>query len=198
MTRDLGCCQFASVHAQMLELAEAVRKGQSRGEIWLLEHHPVFTAGRATPQADLRDDIVAIERGGQITYHGPGQLVVYPIIPLPRRDVRAWLQALEQYGVAICAGLGLLAEAGTDGTGVFVAGKKIASIGVAIRHWVNLHGIALNVAMDLTPFAQVRPCGKDPGLMSDLSRVAGRAITIEEVKQHARREVFLLTGPAPA
>ena len=84
------------------------------------------------------------------------------------------------------------AEPSVDGTGVFVGGKKVASIGVAIRHWVNLHGIAINVAMDLVPFGRVRPCGLDPNIMSDLSRVLGRMVTLDEVKHSARAQVSLL------
>ncbi len=188
---DAGRVPFAAAHAQMLALAEQVRAG-APGEVLLLEHDPVYTAGRATPPDELRDGIVPIERGGRITYHGPGQLVVYPIVPLPRRDLRAWLRAIERFGVAVCAQLGLQSEAGTDGTGVFVQGRKVASIGVAVRHWVNLHGIAFNAAMDLTPFFAIRPCGLAPEKISDLSREAGRDISLDEVKAAVRAELFLL------
>jgi lipoate-protein ligase B len=126
--------------------------------------------------------MVAIERGGQLTYHGPGQLVIYPIVPLPIRDVRAWLRGLELFGVDICAQFGLEALPSQDGTGVFVAGKKVASIGVAIRHWINLHGIAINIAMDMAPFEQIRPCGLAPEIMSDLSQQAGRQISMDDAK----------------
>ena len=116
----------------------------------------------------MRDDIVPIERGGEITYHGPGQLVVYPIVRLRKKDVRAWLRAIEAFGVAICAHFGLTATPSVDGTGVFVEHRKIASIGVAIRHWINLHGISINVAMDLQAFHAIRPCGLDPSAMPTL------------------------------
>lgn len=183
---DLGRRPFAPVHADMLELLDDVHSGARDGEVWLVEHEPVFTAGRKTPPEQLRDGIVPIERGGQITYHGPGQLVVYPIVRLPERDVRAWLSGLEAFGGAICAHFGLEGIPSVDGTGVFVGGQKVGSIGVAIRHWINLHGISINVAMDLAPFHQIQPCGLDPTIMSDLSTACGRAVTMDEAKAAAR------------
>jgi len=184
MTRliDLGRRPFEEVHAEMLAQLAQIHRGESAGEVWIVEHDPVYTAGRATPKEQLRDGIVEVERGGQVTYHGPGQLVVYPIVRLPRRDVRAWLQSLEAFGVAICGHFGLDAEPSVDGTGVFVDGSKVASIGVAVRHWINLHGISINVAMDLLAFHQIQPCGLDPAIMSDLSRATGRPVTLEETR----------------
>ena len=123
--------------------------------------------------------------GGKVTWHGPGQLVVYPIVSLPSRDVRRWLRALESFGVRICAGFGLAAEPSVDGTGVFVGDRKVASIGVAIRHWISLHGISINVAIDGEPWQKIRPCGLAPERMSDLSREAGRAIGLDEARQQA-------------
>ena len=194
---DRGRATYAATHAEMLALVEHVRTGTSAGEIWLVEHEPVYTAGRATRPEDLRDDIVPIERGGRITYHGPGQLVVYPIVPLPKKDVRAWLRAIEAFGVAMCARFGLEATPSVDGTGVFVGTKKVASIGVAIRHWINFHGIAMNVDMDLQAFHSVRPCGLDPDVMSDLSRESRRRITLDEAKSAAVASLpALLTGVA--
>ena len=92
---DLGRCAYAPVHARMLATLDAIRAGTSPGEVLLVEHDPVYTAGRATPTDQLRDDVIPVERGGQITYHGPGQLVVYPIVKLPKKDVRAWLRSCE-------------------------------------------------------------------------------------------------------
>jgi lipoyl(octanoyl) transferase len=191
---DLGRAAFADVHARMLEVAAAVADDRSAGEILLVEHEPVFTAGRATPPAELGPGILPIERGGRVTYHGPGQLVVYPIVRLPRRDVRAWLQSLEALGVAVCASFAITATASANGTGVFVGPRKVASIGVAIRRWTNLHGIAINVDMDLAGFHRVRPCGIDPQLMSDLSREASRRIGLEDAKAAVRRALWLVGG----
>ena len=170
----------------MLQLHDSIRRGESAGEIWFVEHEPVYTAGRATPPDQITARTVEIERGGQVTYHGPGQLVVYPVVHLPRKDVRAWLRGLEAFGVAICSGVGLRGTASVDGTGVFVESRKVASIGVAIRNWINLHGIAVNVDMDLEPFGEIRPCGLDPAVLSDLTRETGRTVSLEEVRSIAR------------
>lgn len=173
----------------------AVHRGERPGCVLLVEHEPVYTAGRATPQSDLRPGMVAIERGGKVTYHGPGQLVVYPIVPLPRRDVRHWLRRLEAFGVRIAAAFGLDATASIDGTGVFVGSRKFASIGVAVKHWINLHGIAVNVAMDLGAWQAVRPCGLSPDVMTDLCTAAGRPITMAAAKAAARDAVCVLVDP---
>jgi len=178
---DLGRAPFAPTHARMLQIADAVRKRELPGMTLLVEHDPVYTAGRATDADDITDDIIPVERGGKITYHGPGQLVVYPVVRLPRRDVRDWLRRLEQLGVAVCEAFGLEATPSVDGTGVFVGDRKVVSIGVAVRHWINLHGLSINVDMDLDAFRQIRPCGLDPSVMSDLSSLTGRAIPITEV-----------------
>lgn len=170
----------------MLALLEKVHHGDSSGEVWLLEHEPVYTAGRATPPEEITEEVLPIERGGKVTFHGPGQLVIYPIIPLPHRDVRRWLRSLEQFGMAICQHFGLEAHPAPDATGVFTGPRKLASIGVHIKHWINLHGIAVNVDMDLAFFDPIRPCGREPDIMSDLSRELSRRVPMEEAKQAAR------------
>ncbi len=186
---DYGRAPFALVLEQMRRLHAAVHARHHGGRVLLVEHDPVYTAGRATPIDELRPGVVAIERGGRVTYHGPGQLVVYPIVRLPRRDVRDWLRRLETFGIRIAAACGLVATPSVDGTGVFVGTRKIASIGVAVKHWINLHGIAINVAMDLDAWQHVRPCGLAPEVMTDLSRAAGRPIAMDEVKAAARAAV---------
>ncbi|MSR38751.1 MAG: lipoyl(octanoyl) transferase [Planctomycetes bacterium] len=192
---DLGRAAYPAVLARMRELHAQVHAGAISGRILFVEHDPVYTAGRATKAGDCGPEIVPIERGGKITFHGHGQLVVYPIVRLPRHDLRDWLRRFEAFGVALCAAFGLAAEPSVDGTGVFVNGRKVASIGVAVKHWISLHGISINVAMDLTPFFAVRPCGLAPEIMSDLSTAAARAITLEEVKAAARAMVFVHLAP---
>jgi lipoyl(octanoyl) transferase len=189
---DLGHAPFAAVHEAMRALHARVHAGTDAGRTWLVEHDPVYTAGRATPPAELTADVVPIERGGKVTFHGPGQLVVYPIVRLPRRDVRDWLRRLERFGVAICEALGARAEPSVDGTGVFIGKRKVASIGVAVKHWINLHGISINVAMDLAAWHRVRPCGLSPDVMSDLSRELQRPIDLESVKAIARGAIARL------
>lgn len=193
---SLGRADYASVLANMRSLHAAVHRGESPGRVLLVEHEPVYTAGRATPAPDLRPGIVPIERGGKITYHGPGQLTVYPIVPLPRRDLRDWLRRCEAFGVAVAAAFGIDATPSVDGTGVFAGQRKFASIGVAVKHWINLHGIGINVAMDLQPWYAVQPCGLSPDIMTDLSRAAGRPIRMDEAVAAARAAVSVLTDPA--
>jgi lipoyl(octanoyl) transferase len=186
---------YGSMLVHMRAVHAAVHAGDSPGRILMVEHAPVWTAGRATPPEDRAPELVAIERGGQITYHGPGQLVVYPIVRLPRRDLRDWLRRLERFGIAVAAAFDLAAEAAVDGTGVFVDGKKFASIGVHVKHWINLHGIGINVAMDLAPWHRFRPCGKAPELMTDLSRAAQRPLTLAAARAAATAAVSVLTDP---
>lgn len=191
---DLGRAAYPPVLERMRQLHQAVQNG-APGEVWLVEHEPVYTAGRGTPPEQLGPAVVPIERGGKITYHGPGQLVVYPIVPLPRRDVHDWLRRLEAFGGAIAAAFGVAWTPSVDGTGVFAGARKFASIGVAVKRWANLHGIAVNVAMDLGPWHQVRPCGLDPNVMTDLSRAAGRPIALAEAAAAARTAVSALLAP---
>ncbi len=191
----LGRAAYEPVLARMRALHGAVHAGHAAGRILFVEHEPVYTAGRATPPAELGPGVIAIERGGKITFHGPGQLVVYPIVRLPKRDVRDWLRRLESFGVRIAAAFGLAGEPSVDGTGVFVARRKFASIGVAVKHWINLHGIAINVAMDMAPWRAVRPCGLSPEVMTDLTAAAGRPVTMAEAITAAAGAVSVLTDP---
>lgn len=191
---DLGRQPFQTVWTTMRALHAAVHRGEAAGRVLLVEHEPVYTAGRATAPHDLGPHVVPIERGGQVTYHGPGQLVVYPVVRLPRRDLRDWLQRLERFGIAVAAACGVAAEPSVDGTGVFAGGRKIASIGVAVKHWINLHGIGINVAMDLAPWFRVRPCGRAPDLMSDLSRAAGHPVAMATAKAAAIAAVSTLVA----
>ena len=192
---NLGRAPYGPVLLRMRQLHQAIHQGTDPGRILLVEHDPVYTAGRATPAAELGPEVVAIERGGKITFHGPGQLVVYPIVRLPRRDLRDWLHRLERFGAAVAAAFGLRAEPSACGTGVFVAGRKIASIGVHVKHWINLHGIGINVAMDPSHWQRVRPCGLSADIMSDLSTAAGRPITIAAAIAAATASVSVLTDP---
>lgn len=181
----LGRQPYAPTLVAMRELAAAVASNDAPPTVWFVEHEPVYTAGRATSPSDLQAaqatglEIVPIERGGKITYHGPGQLTVYPVVPVVPRDLRAWLRRIEQFGVAIARAFGVAALPSVDGTGVFAGEKKFASIGIAVRRWVSMHGIGINISMDLAPWQAVRPCGMSPEVMTDLSRAAGRSISMD-------------------
>jgi lipoyl(octanoyl) transferase len=156
-------------------------------ELWLLEHPPIFTLGQAGREEHLLDPgpipVLKVDRGGQVTYHGPGQLVVYVLLDLRRAGlgVKRLVQRLEQAVIDLLANSGVTAERRPDAPGVYVSGAKVASLGLRIRNGCSYHGLALNVDMDLEPFSRINPCGY-PGLavtqMSDL--VAG--VSMEEVE----------------
>jgi lipoyl(octanoyl) transferase len=141
------------------------RTADTADEIWLLEHDPVYTLGMSGDRAHVlfAGDIpvVQIDRGGQVTYHGPGQLVVYPLIDVRRAGlgVRDLVTALERATIDYAATLGVVAECRAAAPGVYVNGAKLASVGLRIRRQGSYHGLALNVDMDLEPFSRINPCG---------------------------------------
>lgn len=141
------------------------RDGDTRDECWLLEHEPVFTQGQAGRPEHLLwpgdIPVVQVDRGGQVTYHGPGQLMLYTLIDLRRRKlgVRQLVSLLEDTTVAVLAYWGIEAAPRRDAPGVYVAGEKIASLGLRVRRGCAYHGLALNVDMDLSPFQRINPCG---------------------------------------
>jgi lipoyl(octanoyl) transferase len=145
------------------------RDASSQDQLWLLEHPPVFTLGQAGKPEHLLDPghipVLRSDRGGQVTYHGPGQLVAYLLLDLRRASlgVRSLVTLLEQTTIALLAEHGITAAARRDAPGVYVAEAKIASIGLRVRHGCSFHGLSLNVAMDLEPFRRINPCGY-PGL----------------------------------
>jgi lipoyl(octanoyl) transferase len=155
----------------------------------LLEHEPVYTIGRTPDQSSLRDakrlpyPVVQINRGGQATYHGPGQLVGYPILRLVERgqDLHRYLRDLEGVLIEVLAEYGVMAGRREGLTGVWVEERKIASIGVGVRHWISMHGFALNVCGDMTPFTQITPCGIAGVEMTNLERETGRPADVRSV-----------------
>lgn len=128
--------------------------------------------------------VFEIERGGDATYHGPGQLVGYPILQLDgdERDLHAYLRNLESALIDVCADVGLEARRNPGWTGVWIGERKVASIGIAVRRWVTLHGFALNVATDLSRFAAINPCGLDAAVMTSLAAASGRPLALDDVK----------------
>jgi lipoyl(octanoyl) transferase len=144
-------------------------------EIWFLEHPPVFTLGmnasRAHVLAPGEIPVVQIDRGGQVTYHGPGQLVVYPLIDLRRSGlgIRDLITALERSVIALAADYGITAECRRNAPGVYVDGRKLASLGIRVRRGASYHGLALNVNLDLEPFGRVNPCGYEGLEMTQLA-----------------------------
>ena len=163
-TVHLGRCDYAPVFEEMKRFND-VRTADTEDELWVVEHNPVFTQGLAGKPEHLliRDDIpvVQIDRGGQITYHGPGQLVVYTMIDFKRRktSVRNIVSALENSIIDTLSDYGITANADPQRPGVYVQGKKIASLGLRIKNGSVYHGLALNIDMDLSPFTHINPCG---------------------------------------
>ena len=180
-------------------VAEKIADPDRTDVLLLLEHDPVFTIGRTPDRSSLRDPgslphpLVTISRGGQATYHGPGQLVGYPILDLNRRgrDLHLYLRALEDFLVGVCAHFGVAAHRREGLTGTWVGEKKIASIGVGVRRWVSLHGFALNVCGDLTPFDEITPCGIAGVKMTSLAVERASPLAVEDVSRHVARTFAL-------
>lgn len=160
--------------------------------LMLLEHDPVITIGRSGSREDvvasaeklsaLGVEVVESNRGGKLTYHGPGQLVMYPIIDLRRRgrDIHRYLRDLEDCLIRLCVHWGIEAERDPSGTGVWTGGNKIAAIGIAVRRWISYHGVALNLSADLSHFDLIVPCGiRDRGVTS-IARELDREVAVEE------------------
>lgn len=164
ITRWLGRVEYAPTLAAMQRFTDE-RDAGTADEIWLLEHPPVFTLGMAADRVHVlaagEIPVVQTDRGGQVTYHGPGQLVMYPLIDIRRLDisVRALVQMLEQSVIDLLNPHGIEAVGRRDAPGVYVDGRKLASVGMRIRRGASYHGLALNVDMDLSPFARINPCG---------------------------------------
>lgn len=188
--RYLGRVAYEPVLAMQESLLAARVAGDAReGNLLLVEHEPVFTLGRAADEADLLGapartgaPVFRIGRGGGATFHGPGQLVAYPIVHLgPRRDVHGFIRRLEASLIATCAGFGVPAHTVERQTGVWVGREKIAAIGIGVRHGVTWHGVALNVSTDLAYFDAIVPC-RTAGLpMTTLERQLGWAPPLAEV-----------------
>ena len=171
------------------EIVAGILAKKAGDTILLLEHEPVYTTGRQRDQSSLRDvaslphPVFETNRGGQATYHGPGQLVGYPILDLnPRgRDLHAHLRSLEEALIRASAAFGVSAGRREGLTGVWVENRKLASIGVGVRKWISMHGFAINITHEsLPPFFAITPCGLDGVSMTSLESEAGRAITMAE------------------
>jgi lipoate-protein ligase B len=191
---DLGTREFGQVWAQQRELVTARQKGEIPDTLVFVEHPHVITAGRSAHKENLLATdgvpIFEIERGGDVTYHGPGQLVGYPIFLLgdEERDLHVYLRNLEEAIIRACARFALAGERKAGWTGVWTAGgaRKLASIGVAVKRWVTMHGFALNVSTDLARFGAINPCGLDASVMASVSAELGRPVAMGDMKTAVR------------
>ncbi len=210
---DLGLTPYAEAWELQRELAAAVQAGDAPDTIVFLEHPPVVTLGRRTDEGELHIpegaevEIVETDRGGKSTFHGPGQLVCYPILDLNRhgRDVRRYCRDLEEAIIRTVAAFGISAQRIDGLTGVWLhpPPRKIASIGVHISRWVTTHGYALNVDLDPAPFTQwITACGLEDAAFTTMARELGRPLAVDDVRPAARQalaDVFgLELAPEPA
>lgn len=203
-----GLTPYGEAHALQEELLKARIDGRGEDTVLLLEHAEVITVGRQKGSlAHVLDPgdvpVVSVERGGDVTWHGPGQLVAYPIVRLEgaRADLHRHLRSLEDAVIALLADLGLKAGRDPRNTGVWVDGRKVCSIGIACRRWVTWHGLALNVAPDLAAFRRIAPCGFDPGIMTRLADHLDPCPTVDDLTgplaHHLARTLGLVGQASP-
>jgi lipoate-protein ligase B len=191
VVRELGLCAYHQVLALQESLVQRKLEGDRDDYLLVLEHLPVYTLGRGADDRDLQGadrqlgvDAVRVGRGGGVTFHGPGQLVSYPIVDLEPlgRDVSAYVRKLEGVLIRLCRRFGVVAGRQIGSPGVWVGARKIASVGIGIRRWVAFHGVALNVTTDLDFFAQIVTC-RTPGVqMTSLARELGEAPSAAAVR----------------
>ena len=202
LVRWLDRIEFADALTLQEELVARKQNDHSLGdELLLLEHEPVYTIGRTPDQSSLRGathlpyPLFPINRGGQATYHGPGQLIGYPIIDLRRcgQDLHRYLRWIEDLLVELLSTYDIAATTRSGLTGVWIDERKIASIGVGVRHWISMHGFALNVCGDLSPFDRIRPCGIANVTMTSMEKELSRSVSLmdvaDSVTQVAQRRI---------
>lgn len=194
---DWGLIDYQTALNQQLELVNKVIETNSPGFLVLCSHPPVVTTGRKTQEGDVygwQGPLVEVSRGGRATYHGPSQLVVYPIVNLdvptarrPAHDIHQYLRNFEQAICEVLGNYGLEAsgKAGIDETGVWVNNHKIASLGIAVKSWVTYHGAAINLYEDPLAFSGMKPCGFDRTIMTSLEKLTGQKPDLAQFKLQA-------------
>jgi lipoyl(octanoyl) transferase len=207
-SRWLGRLAYQPALDLQEEIAAARASAEVPDQLLLLEHDPVYTIGRQRDRsslgpAALPHPVVEINRGGQATFHGPGQLVGYFIFDLQKLtpDLHLFLRWIEEGLIALLQGYGLAAHRRESLTGVWIEDRKIASIGVGVRRWITMHGFGLNIGSDLSGYEAITPCGITGVTMTSLSREIGREISVEEAATQAARvftAVYPQLIPSPA
>ncbi len=204
--QDWGLVDYQEALRRQMDLVGLVHQELARETVILCSHPPVVTLGRGTRPGDVdgwSGELVEINRGGRATYHGPGQVVAYPVIDLNHRsrDLHKYLRTLEDAIVATLAAFGIRAqgrslqaaapgEEAVEATGVWIGSRKVASIGIGVRKWVTFHGLALNVARDATAFKGLKPCGFSPETMISMEEVLGTDPGREAVRDKLARELL--------
>lgn len=208
--RDLGVVRYRQAHELQVQCVESQIAGREGEQVLLLEHPPVFTLGSSGKKDSLLRsaeaitgegaEIVHTERGGDITYHGPGQLVVYPIINLRRRNlsVSSFIELLEDIMLHTAADAGVSARRDARNRGIWVGDNKIGSVGIRIRHGIAFHGLSLNVNLSLEPFSWIRPCGLFGVGVSSLAQELGRDIDMQKVKKRMQHHIHTFLGEGTA
>jgi len=194
---DLGRRGYGEVWELQNQLVLTRARESCPDTLILVEHEHVITLGRKTSSENFRPQsipVFQVERVGDATYHGPGQLVGYPILKLQDHDVHRYLRMLEEVLIGTTKSYGIASERIQGHTGVWVGSKKIASIGVAVSGWVTYHGFALNVSPDLTYFRRIRPCGLDPDTITSMNEVLKRPVEMRGVKERAIEEFSSVFG----
>ncbi len=194
---DLGLTEYGAALELQRSLVERRAKGEIPDVLILLEHDHVITLGRKTSVGNLREQdvpVFSVERGGDATYHGPGQLVGYPIVMLGDHDVRRHVRNMEDAIIGAVRCFGIEASHVDGRPGVWVNGKKLASVGVAVAGWVTYHGFALNVNTELSYFGHIMPCGFEPSVMTSMERIRGVKLPFDEVKKTMRDEYARVSG----
>ena len=200
--RSLGLQDYEPLWRSMQKFTDE-RDARTPDEIWFTEHPPVFTLGLNASREHLLAPgdipVIQIDRGGQVTYHGPGQLMIYPLIDLKRNKlgVRDLVTALEQCIVDLAAEFGIEAAARPDAPGVYVDGRKLASVGLRIRRGASYHGMALNVDVDLEPFSRINPCGYKDLELTDLRRL-GINKSMQDVTERVLQHLLTRLGMTAA
>ena len=195
---DRGFEPYEQTHQAMKEQI-ALLKGGQHAELWCVQHPSVFTQGQAGNAEHVLKPgdipIIQSDRGGQVTYHGPGQVILYTLIPMKHfsLNIRELVSLLENTVIALLESYGVSSQARSDAPGVYVEGRKIASLGLRIRHGVSYHGVALNVSMDLEPFSRINPCGYEGLLVTQLSDLASNVVlndVIDQLSQRAKEQLL--------
>ena len=195
MVRDLGLIDYQDAYRVQMESVRRRKRGEVGDSVIMAEHMPVFTIGRSGARSNLLKDeaylealgikILNVDRGGDITFHGPGQVVIYPIIDLRKygSDLHLYMRTLEEAAIQTLGDYGVCGERRKGRTGVWAGGGKVASIGIAATNWITYHGLSLNINIDLAYFAMINPCGYKDVRMASLESILGRKTDIRNIKQ---------------